>query len=159
MSFGSMIHGLARAGLDFVVIGGVAAAAHGSALVTNDLDICYGPLSDNIDQLATVLSSWHGYLRGVEPGLPFIMDARAIRTSPILTLQTDEGWLDLMDIVAGVGDYGSVFEASEEISAFGVTFRVLSLPALIAAKRAAARPKDLAHLPELEALLASRDSG
>jgi hypothetical protein len=35
-----------------------------------------------------------------------------------------------------------------------VSFRVLDLPSLIKAKRAAGRPRDFEHLPELEALLA-----
>ncbi|CAN5576047.1 hypothetical protein BH09GEM1_BH09GEM1_44320 [soil metagenome] len=154
-----MIRGLVHAEIDFVVIGGVAAAAHGSALVTNDLDICYRPSAENVERLAALLGSWHAYLRGVDRGLPFIMDARAIRTSPILTLETDEGFLDVLDVVAGVGDYARVIESSDVIRAFDVELRMLSLPALIAAKRAAARPKDLAHLPELEALLASRTLG
>jgi hypothetical protein len=43
---------------------------------------------------------------------------------------------------------------SQTISALGVSFRVLDLPSLIKAKRAAGRPRDFEHLPELEALLA-----
>jgi hypothetical protein len=42
---------------------------------------------------------------------------------------------------------------SEPVEAFGVSFRVLDLPTLIKAKRAAGRPRDFEHLPELEALL------
>jgi len=38
-----------------------------------------------------------------------------------------------------------------------VRFRVLDLPSLIKAKRAAGRPRDFEHLPELEALLALRN--
>src|SRR5450756_591336 len=54
----------------------------------------------------------------------------------------------------GVGDYAAVRLHSERISALGVRFRVLDLPSLIKAKRAAGRPRDFDHLPELEALLA-----
>ncbi|MEJ7812702.1 MAG: hypothetical protein WKG32_19975 [Gemmatimonadaceae bacterium] len=159
MSFASLIRGLTMAEVEFVVIGGVAAAAHGSARVTNDLDICYDASPDNRGRLARLLADWRAYLRGVELGLPFTMDARTLRDTPLMTLSTTEGELDVMDRVAGVGDYAAVRHRSDAIEAFGVTVHVLSLPALIAAKRAAARPKDLSHLPELEALLALRERG
>jgi hypothetical protein len=42
--------------------------------------------------------------------------------------------------------------SSEEVNAFGIRFRVLTLDGLIRARRASARPKDLAQLPTLEAL-------
>jgi hypothetical protein len=58
-----------------------------------------------------------------------------------------------MDRVPGAGDYDRVFAASVAISAASVTFRALDLPALLDAKRATGRPKDLAQIPELEALL------
>ena len=41
MSLASMVRGLTRKKVRFVVVGGVAAAAHGSSRITNDLDICY----------------------------------------------------------------------------------------------------------------------
>jgi hypothetical protein len=150
-----MLRGLTRAKVRFVVVGGVAAAAHGSSRVTNDLDICYDA-SDraNLVALAKVLSSWDAYPRGIEPGLPFILDDRTLFGAPVLTLTTTEGDIDGMDRIAGVGDFTAVSLHSEKISALGVRFRVLDLPSLIKAKRAAGRPRDHEHLPELEALLA-----
>jgi predicted nucleotidyltransferase len=148
----ALLAGLSRAGIRHVVVGGVAANALGSARVTFDLDVCYDPTDDNIERLARLLGEWRAYLRGVEPGLPWTPDARAIRTSPVLTLVTDEGDLDVMDRVAGVGEYPAVLAASEEVSMLGITTRVLTLDALIAAKRAAGRRKDREVLLELEAL-------
>jgi predicted nucleotidyltransferase len=157
MSFESMLRGLNRKKVKFVVVGGVAAAAHGSSRVTNDLDICYDAVSrENLVALATLLAAWKAYPRGVEPDLPFIMDDRTLRGAPILTLTTNEGDIDVMDRIAGVGDYPAVKRSSEKISALGVSFRVLDLPSLIKSKRAAGRPRDYDHLPELEALLALR---
>ena len=86
----------------------------------------------------------------------FIMDDRTLCNAPILTLTTSEGDIDVMDRIAGVGPYDAVRRHSERISALGVRFRVLDLPSLIKAKRAAGRPRDFDHLPELEALLALR---
>ena len=154
MSFTSMLAGLTRKKVRFVVVGGVAAVAHGSSRVTNDLDICYDKADANVRALASLLDNWHAYPRGVEKGLPFMMDDRTLRNAPILTLTTSEGDLDVMDKVAGVGPYAAAREHSDRVSALGVTFRVLDLPYLIKAKRAAGRPRDFEHLPELEALLA-----
>jgi hypothetical protein len=157
MSFESMLRGLTRKKVRFVVVGGVAAAAHGSSRVTNDLDICYEAVSKtNLVALASLLAAWKAYPRGVEPDLPFIMDDRTLRGAPVLTLTTTEGDIDVMDRIAGVGDYPAVKRHSEKISALGVSFRVLDLPSLIKSKRAAGRPRDYDHLPELEALLAIR---
>jgi hypothetical protein len=151
-----MLQGLSKADVRFVVVGGVAAAAHGSAHVTNDLDVCYDTVPDNIARLAALLAKWDAYPRGVEQGLPFFMDERQLRTTPLMTLTTREGNLDVLDRVAGVGDYAKALEQSVEFEAFGVRFATLDLPALIKVKRAAGRPRDMAQLPELEALAALR---
>lgn len=152
MSFSSLTNGLVNADVEFVVIGGVAASAHGSVHVTNDLDICYSNSRGNIERLAQLLAGWRAYPRGVERGLPFIMDLKTLRGCPVLTLTTSEGDLDVFDEVAGVGNYEAVAAAAEEFEAFGTRFLVLGLEALMKAKRAAGRPKDLAQLPELEAI-------
>ena len=152
MSFASMLRGLTAARVRVVVVGGVAAAAHGSALVTNDLDVCYDVAPDNTGRLAALLAEWEAYPRGIEQGLPFFMDERQLRATPLMTLTTREGDLDVLDRVAGVGGYEKALEQSVEFEAFDVRFPTLDLPALIRAKRAAGRPKDQAQLPELEAL-------
>ncbi len=151
-----MLTGLVNARVVFVVVGGVAGSAHGSAHVTNDLDICYDAAPANLERLATLLAAWKAYPRDVEPGLPFFMDTRTLRTTPVLTLRTTEGALDVLDNIAGVSEYAAVRKHSETVRAFSVSFRILDLPTLIVAKRAAGRPKDMAHLPELEAILALR---
>jgi predicted nucleotidyltransferase len=154
-----MLGGLVKKKVKFVVVGGVAATAHGSSRVTNDLDICYDTDRANVVALASLLAHWKAYPRGVEPGLPFIMDDRTLRGAPTLTLRTNEGDIDVLDVIAGVGPYEQVRKHSEKISALGVTFRVIDLLSLIKAKRAAGRPRDFDHLPELEALLALERKG
>ena len=154
--FEQIIAALVAAGIRFVVIGGVAATVQGSARLTNDIDICYDPAPDNIARLVELLTSWKAYLRGVERGLPFILDQRTFRTTPIVTLTTDKGDIDVLDVVPGVGDYQAVLRESEIVEIGDVEFRSLTLEALIASKRAVRRPKDLEQLIELEALLALR---
>ncbi len=86
------------------------------------------------------------------------MDTRTFATTPVMTLTTTEGDMDVFDEVAGVGGFAAALDGSITMEAFDVTFDALDLPALIAAKRAANRPKDLEHLPELEALLVLRQT-
>ena len=159
MSLLSMLEGLIDADVEFVVIGGVAARTHGSPRITEDLDICYSTTSSNLDRLAELLLSWNAYPRGVELGLPFIMDRRTLTTNPILTLTTDEGALDLLDIVEGVGDFKAVRGESISVDGGHIQFLALDLPGLVKAKKAAGRPKDLDQLPELEALIELRRKG
>lgn len=154
--FEEILRALVAAKIRFVVIGGVAATVHGSARLTNDIDICYDTAPDNVERLAKLLKKWKAYLRGVEPGLPFIMDARTFHVTPVMTLTTEKGAIDVLDIVPGVGDYAATLEASEEVHIGKTEFRSLTLDALIASKRAVRRPKDVEQLLELEALRALR---
>jgi len=157
VSFESMLRGLNDAKIEFVVIGGLAAVVHGAPFVTNDLDVCYRNSAENIDRLARRLREWSAYPRGWEPGLPFELDSRTFRTMPLLTLQTSEGNLDLLDRVVGLDGYEMAYEHSVEIEALGVSFRALALGALIRAKEATGRAKDLGQLPTLRALLALKE--
>ena len=157
MSLLGMATDLVEAEVRFVIVGGLAARAHGSARITEDLDICYDTDAENVRRLARILRGWEAYPRGVERGLPFVLDERAFRTTPIMTLITARGAIDVMDRVLGVGDYHDAFTRSVEVAYEDVRLRVLDLPALIAAKRATGRPKDRDQLPELEALLELRE--
>jgi len=152
--FEEIIAALVRADVRFVVIGGVAATIQGSARFTNDIDICYDTAPDNVERLVKLLAGWNAYLRGVERGLPFVMDSKAFRITPVMTLTTDVGDIDVLDVVSGVGDFAAVLKASEVVEIGDVEFRSLELDALIASKRASGRPKDVEQLIELEAIRA-----
>jgi hypothetical protein len=153
MTIRALLEGLVGGDVQFVVVGGVAGAMQGSPFATNDLDVCYESGRGNVSRLAHVVAQWSPYPRGWESGLSFTMDSRTLRTTPIMTLRTAEGDLDLLDRIDGVGSYDDVLVSSEEVNAFAMRFRVLTLDALIRARRGSARPKDLAQLPTLEALL------
>lgn len=144
---------LAEYKIDCVVIGGVAARAHGSSHETNDLDVCYARDSENLNKLAAALASVHATLRGAPGGIPFRLDGETLRRGLNFTFDTDIGPLDLLGEVLGVGFYQQCAEDSIRIEIFAETFSILSLDKLIVAKRIAGRPKDLAMLPELEAIL------
>lgn len=140
------------AGVAFVVIGGAAMIAHGSARSTQDLDICYGRSAENISRLAKALEDYHPRLRGAPRDLPFRFDAETIEHGLNFTLVTDIGDIDLLGEVQGLGFFDAVHAVSRPMEIYGVTCQILTLDGLIKAKRAAGRPRDLAVIPELEAL-------
>jgi hypothetical protein len=56
--------------IDFIIVGGAAATAHGSARLTLDLDIVYGRDNFNLERIVRALRPIQPYLRGAPPGLP-----------------------------------------------------------------------------------------
>jgi Nucleotidyl transferase of unknown function (DUF2204) len=75
----SILTRLAQAGVDFVVIGGVAGLAHGSARVTFDVDICYKRTPENIRRFCDTPAPLHPRLRGAPEGLPFCLDPETVK--------------------------------------------------------------------------------
>lgn len=154
---GGIVGVLADAKVEAILVGGLAANAHGSARLTQDADFLYRRTPENIARLVTALRPHSPYLRGAPPGLPFHFDAETVRRGLNFTLVTALGDVDLLGEMAGGGTWEQVLPHSLELDVFGRTIRVLDLPALIRAKRAAGRPKDLETVAELEALLVERD--
>jgi hypothetical protein len=144
--------------VEYVVIGGLAMIAHGSAYITKDMDIYYNRMPANIAAVATAFAPIHPYLRGVPPGLPFHFDIPTIQAGLNFTLVTDLGDIDLLGEVSGVGGYEQALAQSIEKIIFGYTVRVLSIDSLIASKRAAGRVKDRNHILELEELKRMREA-
>jgi predicted nucleotidyltransferase len=140
------------AGVEFVVIGGVAMGLQGSAHLTKDIDFCYARTTKNMERLARALEPFHPVLRGAPPGLPFRFDAKTIANGLNFTLSTDLGDLDFLGEVSGLGLFQDVLGTSDVKDVGGVDCRVLSLEGLIKSKTAAGRPRDLYVLPELRGL-------
>ncbi len=134
--------------------------AHGSATSTFDLDIAYARDHENLERLVEALSPFRPRLRvgGAAADVPFVFDVRSLEAGSNFTLATTAGDLDLLGFVTGIGKYSEIEQCSVEIEIFGHKTRVLSIGGLIASKRAAGRKRDLAALPELEALLEAQQS-
>lgn len=158
-----LFHLLEREGVAIVLVGGLAAVAHGVVHVTNDIDLCYDSTPSNLTRLVRALEPIHPRLRveGLTDEqariLPFQWDVRAVRQTELLTLQTDAGSLDLIRTIPGVGSYAEVRSASVPLELYGVTVYTLDLPGLITSKRTTGRPKDLMALPHIEAVLRVRE--
>lgn len=145
-----LIEALGDAGVDFVVIGGVAVVVQASPRFTKDLDICYAPDPANLEALARLLVSLNATLRGVFEDLPFVPDARTLRGTRILTLTTDLGGLDLLVDPSGSPAWPALRERADVIELNGRRVRIASIDDLLAMKRAAGRPQDLVDIEALE---------
>ena len=154
--FSGLLQVLSRAGVDYILVGGVAATAHGSSRLTQDIDVVYSRSNENLDRLASALEPLKPYLRGAPGGLPFSWDAATIRQGLNFTLTTDLGELDLLGEIIGGGGYEELLPHTSTLDLFGAKCLCLTLEKLIDVKRAAGRPKDLESIAELEALLDER---
>ena len=143
---------LDEGGVAYIIVGGVAARAHGSSRLTDDLDISYARDRENLARLVAALAPLHPYLRGAPPGLPFEWSVATLTAGLNFTLITSAGALDLLGEITGGGGYAELEPHALTITLFARTVRLLDLPWLIRVKRAAGRPKDLEVVAELEAL-------
>ena len=156
IDFGAVLGAFEDAGVDSILVGGLAATVHGSARLTQDVDFVYSREADNIERLAQALKPHSPYLRGAPKGLPFEWSAETIAHGLNFTLTTAIGDIDLLGEIVGGGDYRALLPHTITVEIFGYRCRCLDLPSLIDAKRAAGRPKDLEALAELESIRESR---
>ena len=150
---------LTAAGVDFVVIGGIAVILAGYGRATRDLDIAFASDFTNLEALGEVLVSLDAKLRGVEDDVPFVADGRTLAGIQLLTLETNLGWLDIHRQVAGVRDYDALRARAERVRLGSTSVLVASVDDLIAMKQAAGRPQDLVDVEALNAIRRLRDRG
>ena len=151
--FNALLLLLTENGVEFIIVGGAAATAHGSARLTLDLDIVYRRTPRNITLLVTALAQIQPYLRGAPAGLPFEWSVETIQKGLNFTLITTLGALDLLGEIIGGGGYEQLMPDTIEIEISGVQCLCLGLERLIEVKRAAGRPKDLEVIAELHQIL------
>lgn len=155
-NFPELLRILSHAKVEFIVVGGAAGIAHGSAMITYDLDIVYNRSNENIARIVAALSEYRPYLRGAPPGLPFDWSDRTVKNGLNFTLTTSLGAIDILGEIAGGGNYEDLLSEAGEIELYGIHCLCLKLEKLILTKRAAGRAKDFNSIAELEALLEER---
>jgi predicted nucleotidyltransferase len=157
--FAALLRALDDGGVDYILVGGVAATAHGSARLTQDVDIVYSRSLDNLERLVAALAPFAPYLRGAPPGLPFQWSVETLRNGLNFTLTTAIGDLDLLGEIVGGGSYQQLLKDTIELPLFGMACRCVTLRRLILLKRAAGRPRDLDAIAELEAIQEESSEG
>jgi hypothetical protein len=148
---------LARCGVEFVLVGGVACVVHGAPVVTFDLDVLYRRTPENAGRLLAALGDLDAIFRG---------DSRKLRPNAThlggpghLLLATRLGPLDVLGTIGAGTTYDDVIGDALTLTLEDFTFRVASLERIIVSKEQAGRPKDLAVLPVLRATLAEVERG
>jgi hypothetical protein len=144
--------------VDFVLIGGLAAVAHGSPVPTEDIDITPEQSDQNLGRLSAALREMGARVRveGVEGGMPFSHDAASLASVGVWNLVTPFGELDICLVPVGTTGFVDLDHDAEVMDVGGVHVRVASLADVIRSKQAANRPKDQRVLPVLREILASR---
>jgi hypothetical protein len=143
---------LAAHGVDFVVVGGIAATLHGSSRDTFDLDICPSQNPQNLELLGQALVDLKARLRGVEEDIPFVPGGRSLKGIEILTLDTRFGPLDVLMRPDGSPPYSTLRNRADQLDMGGTGILVASIDDLLEMKRLADRNKDKADVEELEAI-------
>jgi hypothetical protein len=151
---GEILEVLLRNDVHFVLVGGLAAQAHGSPSLTGDLDVCYARDRDSLERLATALAELMAARRGLPRDAPRMpsLDTRTLRAGGLFTLTTRFGDLNLLASPEPGFDFETLASDAIETTMLGHAIRVASLDDLIAMKQAAGRPKDRAELEILGAL-------
>jgi len=154
-----LLRRLAVAGVEFVLIGASAAAAHGVDLATKDIDIVASLTDDNarriIEALQSVNPRWL-----TRPDLPVIRpESHHLHRLKNMYIRTDIGRLDVLGELPGICSYEELLTRSVEMDFGGVRCRVVDIDTLIAAKRHANREHDRITVKHLEALKKEREHG
>ena len=154
----SLLRRLSAAGLDFVIVGGYAGVVHGCSYVTQDIDICCLFAPENLLTLQKALADLHPVHRMTPCRQRLELTAENAAQFTNLYLDTDLGRLDCLSEIAGLGNFTQVDQVSERIEVDGTPLRILTIEALIQAKKAMNRPRDHEAIRQLEAIKALKRS-
>jgi hypothetical protein len=144
---------LARHEVDYVVLGGLAVAAHGFIRATKDIDICPKPTRANLKRLAEALVELEAEPLELEqfPEFELRPDLDNLRAGTNWCLNSRHGRLDVMQEISGVKGYEELARGAELQELFGQTVKIASYEAVLKMKRAAGRPQDELDIATLKA--------
>ncbi len=143
-----ILEGLLEAGVDFILIGGLAAVIQGAPVTTMDVDIVHNKSPENISKLLAFLKSVDAFCRRLDD--KFIEPkASDLSGKGHCHFTTRLGPLDVLAVIEGGRSHGDLLDHNVEIEFRGHTLRVLDLKTLIQLKRSFTEPKDKQRLPVL----------
>jgi hypothetical protein len=150
VQFRPLLQRLNDHGVEFVIIGGVAAVLHGSPTTTLDLDVCAPMTDENLSRIHRAVRDIHPRFRMRPDKMPVPDDPERLRGFKNLNLLTDLGVIDLLGELPGIGSYESFADKAVAFDLNGIVCRALDLDTLIASKRHANREKDRTAIQHLE---------
>ena len=154
LDLGRLLRALDAHGVGFVVVGGLAAIAHGSRRVTLDLDIVPDPDPANFRRLVEALAQLELREESVTDGEFQRLDPRDevdLARSRNVSLRTGAGRLDVLNRAKEAPPYGDLARRALRVPVAGVEVLVAGLDDLVAMKLASARPKDLQDVADVTA--------
>jgi len=137
-----MLSGLSDSGVEFLLVGAYAMAAHGHPRATGDLDIWVRANPDNAVKVLVALSRFGAPLHDLT-----IEDLS--RPGIIFQIGVEPSRIDILTEISGV-IFSDAWERKMSIEMNGCSMNVIGLEDLIKNKRAAGRGKDIADLETLE---------
>ena len=153
-SFRRILELFEQHGVEYVVVGGVAAVLQGAPVTTFDIDTLVRIDAANVDRLIAALrvleARYREHAGSIRPSREDIL------AGGHLLLMTDSGPLDVLGFIGQRRRYEDLAATIETLDIDGLAVPVLGLEALIAEKRALGRDKDLAVIRMLEAVLRRR---
>lgn len=155
LDFAAILEVLSRHDVKFIVVGGVAAALHGSPSSTFDLDIVHARDDANVRRLLGALEELDAVYR-MQPERRLRPNLSHLSARGHNLLPTKFGALDILGTIGRANSYD---ELSTHVNEFRLTehltIAVMDLTTQIAVKREVNGPKDRAQIPILEELLAA----
>jgi hypothetical protein len=156
----ALLDSLTRNGVRFVLVGGLAAQAHGASRATQDADICPEWTTENLGHLARSLTELDARLKigeGSVDTLEIAIDAHTIHSFEIGAWRTAAGDVDVLLGIPGATRrdlvrYEQLAENAVELRVDHIRILVASLADIIRSKELTDRPKDRAALAELRSL-------
>lgn len=150
--FVAILRTLAEQGVEFIVVGGVAAAIQGATISTFDLDLVHSRKAENVERLLKALELLEARYR--TPGREHLRPQRShLESEGHQFLMTRSGQLDLLGVIGSGWGYKELLPCAIELEVAGVKLRVLSLEAVVKTKQEAGSEKDQATLPVLRRTL------
>ena len=149
----TLLEKLCAGGVDFILVGGLAAVAQGAPLTTFDVDIVHARAPDNVERLLAMLTAVNARYRGRGADEPLPPSRAALEGPGHSLFMTDLGPLDCLGAIERGRGFDDLLPASIEIQLGGSRVRVLGLETLVELKRGSTHAKDKLALPVLEETL------
>lgn len=151
-AFDQLLRRLSEAGVEFVLIGGLAVNAWGVVRGTKDVDIVVSPNPENLRRIAEMAVAIRGHIQTGESFLSSPPSITAqLASGERVAIETELGRLDVVQGLDGVPAYEELHARATGAEVLGVTVAVCSVEDLKAMKQVAGRTRDRADLEDLDA--------
>lgn len=149
----TLLERLCASGVDFILVGGLAAVSQGAPVTTFDIDIVPSLDQSNLSKLLELLASVNARFRG-RPDRQILRPTQAdLGAGGHCLLMTDLGPLDVLGTIEQGLNYEALIDDGIDIPFREHDLKVLSLEAMVRMKRESSRERDQARLPILEETL------